>query len=316
MQSMKKLIKKMLMLAILVAMICAVWVGTFFSVVPPQHTDNYNAALIDKINRLETLNGPKIILVGNSNLAYGMDSGLLQSALGMEVVNLGLHGGLGNRFAENCALLNIQKGDIIVVCHSDFSDASEFQADLAWITLENNRELYKIPDFQHWMKLIPAFPDYAFTATSLYLRHVGNQNEDLVYSREAFNEYGDNVSVRKSTVKELDLSTVQVPQISNECVERLNSINEYCSEKGAYMVIAGYPILTGEGTPVPADYDVFYQSLQENLTAEVISDYKDYCFPEVYFYDAILHLTNQGAQARTRQLIQDLKAWKTVNYKN
>lgn len=40
----------------------------------PQYLMNYQASLIDKVERAENIDEPKIVLLGNSNLAFGMDS--------------------------------------------------------------------------------------------------------------------------------------------------------------------------------------------------------------------------------------------------
>lgn len=279
-------------------------------IVPPQYVDSYNAALIDKVSRLESISEPKIILCGDSNLAFGMDSGMLEEAIEMPVVNMGLHGGLDNKFLERCALLDIDEGDILIVCHSNFADNGELkQPDLAWITLENHNRLWEIPDMQEWMELIPALPNYTFETISLYLSGRGNSNSDVVYAREAFNEYGDNVAQRSQMITSITESDIVVPGISEECVERLNEMYEYCKARGAHMVIAGYPILSNEARPNEQDFVAFQEELEEKMECDVISDYMDYFFPIEYFYDGRLHMTNEGAKYRTAQLIKDIQKW-------
>ena len=93
-----------------------------FRFVMPQYLNNYQAALIDKNERLCSIDGPKIVLVGNSNLAFGIDSRALEEAFGMPVVNMGMHGGLGNAFNEQAAVQNVCKGDIVILSYSNFDD--------------------------------------------------------------------------------------------------------------------------------------------------------------------------------------------------
>lgn len=52
--------------------------------------------------------------------------------------------------------------------------------------------------------------------------------------------------------------------------------------------------------------------LEEGLECDVISYWKDYTYPKEYFYDTEYHLTSEGADVRTRQLISDLKAWQNT----
>ncbi|MCI8966540.1 MAG: hypothetical protein HFH75_02985 [Lachnospiraceae bacterium] len=305
---MKRLVRNLGVLLCIVVVLCSLYFGIFFMSVPAQYADNYNASLIDKVDRLESIDEPKIILVGNSNLAYGINSELIEESMGMPVANLGLHGGLGNKFLERIALLGINEGDLVIICHTDYSDKNELkQADLAWITLENHWELWKIPDAKMWGELLVALPDYTFNAMSLYLSGRGNQSSDEVYARKAFNVYGDNVSHRESGRYEIEDSSVTVPEINDECVKRINKLGEYCDTVGAKLVIAGYPIMVGEDTPNKDCYTLFQNELRDKMNCEIISDYEDYFFAKEYFYDGCLHMTNEGADLRTSQLIRDIE---------
>ena len=55
----------------------------------PAYTGSYCASLIDKVDRLESVEGAKIVLIGDSNLVYGIDSKLIEEQLGIPVVNMG-----------------------------------------------------------------------------------------------------------------------------------------------------------------------------------------------------------------------------------
>ena len=94
------------------------------------------------------------------------------------------------------------------------------------------------------------------------------------------------------------------------CARRLNQYNRLIQSKGASLVIAGYPIAYGEyANFTQEDFNVFQENLQAAVDCDVISRYSDYFYPYTYFYDTILHLTAEGADVRTAQLISDLKKW-------
>lgn len=69
----------------------------------------------DKMRRLEATEGPKIIFTGGSNLMYGLDSEVVESASGYPVVNLGLNGYLGPSFLLEQAFAHAAAGDLVVV---------------------------------------------------------------------------------------------------------------------------------------------------------------------------------------------------------
>ncbi len=283
------------------------------SLIAPQYKYGYNASLIDKVERLKNCSSPKIILVGNSNLAFGINSEKIEYEFKMPVVNLSLHGGLGNEFHERIAKDYINSGDILIVCHSSFNDDGKIQdPELAWITLENNFELYGFVNKSNYFNMAMAFPTYCVKSLFLFIRRGGNQKPQDCYSRLCFNEYGDNIFPREYDRKKIPLDQLHpsTPKIGDVCVNRLNQLNEYCKSKGAVMLIAGYPIFKPKDEDVDVQYfKKFKQKLQERLDCEVISDYTDYIYDETLFYNTNLHLTNEGAAIRTAQLIKDLKKY-------
>lgn len=312
---MKKFLWKMTLLVGLLAMFGIVAFSLDYYIIGNQYEDDYDASLIDKVARVESINEPKIILIGNSNLAFGIDSEMIEDAVGMPVVNMGLHGGLGNAFHENMAKLNLRKGDIVIICHSSFSDDDTISDSLlAWTTVEYRRELWKLVRKKDYYEMALALPTYilnAYTKKLISFVHRKNTMEiNTCYSRYAFNEYGDVMfKPKEGAAQTSDLfqeGSISVPEINDICVNRLNRLNAYVKGKGAVLLVAGYPIAEGEFTPPKGDYVAFQQELKERLDCDVISDYTDYFIPYRYFYDTILHLNEEGARMRTEQLIEDV----------
>lgn len=311
---MKKFITKVLLFFGLLAVILVPVTGFFFWGISPQYENGYNASLLDKVERLKSIEEPKIVLIGNSNVSFGFQSEMIEEKYGMPVVNMGLHGGLDNAFHEEMAKINVREGDVYVICHHTFSDDSKIDdIALAWITLENHWDLYSLLNKEDIPSMLTGFPDYMKKATVLWGLGLVNQEaaknynaeSDACYSRDAFNKYGDNVYPREEgsfTFKEQSL-----PGMNDNCINRLNELNKYLEERGASMVVAGYPIGKGEYTPAEEDFVAFQKVLANRLDCEVISDYRDYFFEYKYFYNSFLHLTDEGARMRTEQLNQDLE---------
>lgn len=292
---------KCIVLVVLLFLLC-------FVVIMPQYLQNNQASLIDKVNRLESLQGPKIVLVGNSNLPFGIVSKDIEEALQMPVVNMGLHGGVGNAFNEQAAKINVQEGDIIILSPSSFDDDDTIKnPELAWITIENHPKLYRFIRGKDIPDMIRAYPSYLKKCIGLWTNSIGNFTEDSIYTRKMYNEYGDNISERPESLPELEFDQVQVPKISREYVERINQLNAYVTQKGATLVIAAYPIAYYEKAPAKEEYAAFEQELRSKVDCPVISDYTEYCMDPELFYNTYLHLTNEGATIRTEMLIKDIE---------
>lgn len=312
---MRRFIKKIVLFSTLI-MICLPLLAVFdYFVIGSQYKYGYQASLIDKVDRLVSINEPKIILVGNSNLSFGIHSAEIQEELGMPVVNLGLIGGLGNAYHEQIAKLNINEGDIVVICHSSFSDNDEIDApELAWITYDFNDSLWPIFRRKDYEVILRAWPKYFLKSLYLWLFNEGNHIPDDCYSRTAFNEYGDVIFKPLDGQMNVDeffaKTSITVPKINDICTTRLNELNKYCIEHGATMVVAGYPIAYGQYAEFTAkDFENFQEQLEAVLDCDVISNYTDYFYPYDYFYNTAFHLTNDGAGVRTKQLISDLEKW-------
>lgn len=299
--------------AFLLLFTCSSIIVIFFDkkVIGNQFQGSYQAAMIDKINRLQSIKEPKIILIGNSNVCFGINSTMIEEHFSMPVVDMGLDAGLGNAFLENLIYLGLSDGDIVIICHSNFSDDDTIlNLDTAWRTLEHHKKIWSIIRKKDYYSLGKAYPSYFFDSIISWAQG-GKYNkpaEGTSYSRNAFNEYGDIVKRYENTYT-FHEDSVKVPEINDICIDRLNQLNCSISEQGATLVVAGYPIADGEYTPEKAEYEIFEEQLRDRLECDVISHYVDYLYPYELFYDADLHLTAEGAKIRTEQLIKDLDRW-------
>ncbi len=287
---------------------CVCIFGLF--IVGAQYLGSYQAALIDKTERLQSIDEEKIVLIGNSNVCFGINSEEIEKEFGMPVVDMGLHGDLGNAFHENMVKLGVSEGDIVIICHSDFSDNDTIpDPTLAWITIENHTEFLKLVRNKDILQLLRAYPSYFRNCFMYWLTGKGNIVSDTTcYSRSAFNEYGD-IYKRFDDTYEFTDTSVTVPEITDACISRLNDLNRYLNEQGATMLIAAYPIGYGKYTPPADEFEAFENELRSKVDCDVISHYTDYFIPYDLFYNTNLHLSEEGAEIRTKLLIEDLHNW-------
>jgi hypothetical protein len=159
--------------------------------------------------------------------------------------------------------------------------------------------------------MLKAYSDYLQNSLVMWATRTGNEAKDSSYSRKAFNEYGDIVYRPESEQVDVDQffekEYIHVPYINDICTNRLNELNDYCKAQGATMVIAGFPIAYGQYSIYnEKDFVDFQKELDDMVDAPIISDFTDYMYPYEYFYNSALHMTEQGAKERTKQLISDL----------
>ncbi len=285
--------------------------------IPPQFDETFQAALIDKVERLETIDQPKIVLVGTSQLAFGISSDILEQELKMPVVNMGLHGGLSDDFMWDMSLDGIKTGDIVVVSAVDFS-LWDSDIELSLITLENYRYLWEKLDQKERNRLLPyyftVYPSKAvpklvyntFLKTPLSL--VSEQlliPSDPAYSRSQFNEYGDNIYPRQTLdyMYTRDFFSVSEVSVSPEYISELLEFKQNVEQQGATFYVITSPIFE-KGL----QFDVLEaQQYYNEQVPNFISTLSEYIYPIEYFFDTAYHLTNEGADVWTKAIANDLK---------
>lgn len=277
----------------------------------PQYEDSYNAALVDKVARLKSINEPKIVLIGNSNVAFGYDSKLIEEATGMPVVNMGLHGGLGNKFHDDMMDYNVTPGDIYVISHISYWRVDEIENPLlGWTTFENHKDLWHLVKENDYKNMLHSFTSYVKKLTERYYSYTDDSKGEGAYFRSSFNEYGDIATYREATGRDFR-SDIYPPTVDKSEVDALNEWKKYLEDRGATLIIAGFPIITDQW-PEYADekfMDDYQAQLEAEMDCDVISNWKDYCYTSDYFFDTPYHLTTEGARLRSEQFVADLKKW-------
>lgn len=307
---MKKLLTRVFIMLIFTI---GIWLGgmALISFLPAQYTDIYNASILDKYERLISIESPKVIMVAGSNFAFGIDSRMIEENLNMDVVNLGHHAAIKPQFLMELSRYNINEGDIVVLgleysaYYGGNSDASTLLS-----TIENYPFLWRCVDNNDYLTIIKQYySNYGIGKVNKFLN--GGSPAEGVYARSSFNDYGD-IDFSKENVERTEYAkTVLINEslISKEMVDYINDYNKYILSKGANLYIT-YPALD-EQVIISTSDDIsnFAVALENELDAPIISDISDYIMPSEFFYDTDYHLNNSGTQIRTNNLVDDIKEW-------
>ena len=134
----------------------------------PVYSNVFVAALGDKYDRLCSVEEPKLALIGGSSVAFGLDSRLLASHLGREVVNFGLYATLGSKIMLDLSEDGLNEGDIAVFAPELDSQTLSlyFDGRTVWQAIDANRDLLGASSLQG--HLLPAGLYYGLR---IFLRH-------------------------------------------------------------------------------------------------------------------------------------------------
>lgn len=283
---------------------------------PPVYSGSFVGALDEKLERLSNIEEEKIVFVGGSSVAFGLDSASIESYTGMPVVNFGLYAALGTKVMLDLSLPHIKSGDIVVLAPEldaetlsmYFSGGTTLRAlDGSFLTYA-----FDIP-FENWGALLGASWDYAGEKLNYLLFNEPSYND--IYKSESFNEYGDikaglrpeNTLLRNYHDPNKKVS-FNADMLSGEFEEYLNEYISACKQKGAEVLFAWCPVnslAVADGT-TEEDIEGFALALEERIDARFITNIFDSIIEPGYFYDTNFHLNDAGVTLHTKNIIESL----------
>ena len=297
---------------------------------PHLYSESYYAELAPLTERLDRAQGKKIVLVGGSNIAFGVDVSLLEQLLaekGYEytVCPYGLYAAVGCSAMLSLSEDALREGDLVILAveptdetMSSYFGASAFlkcTEDAPWLLTRLNADQRSaalgnyISYLQERFAIVRSgsYPQ----AEGVYSRAAFGENGNLDYLRE-----GNIMALGFDTAKPVDLRRVQ---IENSFAEQVNNYCRAAGQKGAEVFLSFSPVnrsaLSDESEE--ALY-TFFTHCHESFDCPVISDPRRYVLDAAWFYDSNFHLNSAGAQVRTVLLAEDILAQlgccEAVNY--
>ncbi len=311
----KNLIIKLILLSIITMVVCA----AILLLMPPK-SDNYMYALKDKHTRLTSINSPKLVIIGGSNTAFGIDSELLENELEMPVVNMGIHVGLRLEYMINEAKPFIGKGDVIVLLpeythlyydvEAGFTKAF-YRANEVFPEAMNYIQPAKIPN-----AFLQTYADLLQTKLKVLLIPTGAEQSkhvirnQKVYRRQSFNDQGDMVAHLSMSpqgfLKRDDMfEQFLEDEISTEYFSLTNEFNEFVKSKGGKFMMSMAP------TPEAVYLEDVGQTIKTVLDAganyPILGSPGDFVYPDSMFFDTRYHLIKESRFDRTKKLADLLK---------
>ena len=291
-------------------------IASFFWVVvcvPKQvFYEAYQSFIQDKFKSLLNTDKPKIILVGGSNLAFGIDNDLLAAGTEYEVVNLGLHAGFGQLFVCELSKANINPGDIVILSCEHYwpNDGAfdSFGSDLVMSGIDDEISMYKYIPKNKWKSVIGYLPEFAKKKNEAMRKGV---EKSKIFSRDSFSPDTLNyIADRPECIINIDEvrgSQDAADIISEKSIKYLKKYKEYVEQQGASVYFADTPILDISLNCDVSKFEKLHNMEESMIGIPYITNQRDYLFSTEYIFDSINHCNNAGQRLRTELLIRDIK---------
>ena len=307
-----KLAKLVLLLA-LVVLIPVAGMGLVYRLQPHAYGATYYAELPVKVDRLTRARGGRLVVIGGSSVAFGIDSKLAERELGMPCVNFGLYAAFGLKPMLDLAAGRLHRGDIVVISPETTSQmySTYCGCDYLLQAFEARHDLLISLGADYVPGLIAKIPGYVRDAAALRKR--GGAPESGVYALSSFDMWGDIVYPRPENVMQQGYITDNLPELTPDIVTDgfLDMINDFVRAarlRGAEVYFSFCPInaLSAEACP-EASRQAFVQALRDGLDCQILSPLSDHIMDAGYFYDSNYHLNDTGVKYNTLMLVMDVQ---------
>lgn len=288
---------------------------TVFFGIPEKH--HYLAATEDKAWRLRNIESPRLILIGDSGVAYGMRSDLIAEALPeYHVVNMAMMAGLGFRNIMAEVEPELRPGDVVVMifAHQVFDrNLLHYQY---WNYATYRPEMIARLNWRDIPTMMDNAPFVITRALHTYRRVMtwkAHPPREGPVNRAGFNQFGDLVAHHDAQpLPGVELTMVDLlledDDHARQVIREMNAFADSARAKGAQVFYMFPPIPEAAweaNAPIirqAAGYAV------DGLNFPILNSAKEMVYPNPEFYDTNYHLLGPGAKRRSLLLAKRLGA--------
>lgn len=296
-------------------------------IMPPWPLDPQNmlAAMIDK-HAAVAASPARLLIVGGSSAAFGVDSERISKELSVPVVNLGLHAGLGLEFMLREVAAVATNDDLVILCPEPMlsregeyklkrlaeslypPSGAYFPRDLnldAAISIERFKDrlvLFR----QTWRQ--QSMDNRSTEPRSAAMDAKPEMSDDALrawtYTRGAFTRFGDHVA-HTDEQNRRPLSRQSFAGYQHWVGIEL--MNDFSMGFGGDVFFYHAPLLEDAVADDRSFPSLYQASLDRDLRIRQLNTFSDSLFPLDSFFDSCVHLNGAGRQEHTKRLIAAIR---------
>lgn len=272
----------------------------------------YQSVIQDKYAALRNTEGPRLILLGGSSMAYGIDEEYLEELTGMPVVNMGLYGGLGNLFQTQLVKSDLHEGDIVILGYEynwiDSDSFSKLLVDTVMSGIDHHIGMYRVIPLRNIPEVIGYLPSY-YTEKKAYAENPGEDVHHTLFDQDGRLTEVRPISKITDYAHQTNLQnpvSMEGVTISPESIRYLKAFRAFAAKKNARLFFTAPPFLEDAVQGDRSAFDLLPALEEDAIGIPFISTPSDYLFPADHMYDTVYHCNDKGARIRTERLADDL----------
>ena len=303
------------LLSLLVILSPIIILATAIFALPSQYDNSFVGILDEKREALLNEEDDKIVVVGGSSVAFGVDSDIIEKYTEMPVINFGLYAALGTKLMLDLSRDGIKDGDIVIIAPElDAQTLSlYFNSEATWQAIDGDLSMLASIAPANYLSMLGGSWRYAKDKLGYFLG--GKPDPQGVYNAKNFDENGDLVYLRaNNTMKTYfdpnNMINLSPDILSDDFADYLNDYIADCTARGATVYFSYCPMnrmgLKSTGEDAMADAEAFEDYLKDKINCTFISSIGDYIYDAEYFYDTNFHLNDVGSILHSVNLTKDI----------
>lgn len=278
--------------------------------------NEYWAATVDKHARLAATPAPRLVLVGDSNLAFGIRSERLEQALGRPVVNMAMAGNWQPEWALREVEDALRPGDWVVLSFApDWWDMTSPPHMPKVYTLARVRPAALL-DYDDW-ETVQVLLDEGLRISgpigaALFRRLAGVTGDTRYrtppYTRDSFNGYGDvtghHVAARRQPPRDVPVMDFETYQGFFDGLDAWARARE---AEGVRVVYTPPPVAESHYERNRDLLGRLDALLRRETSIPLTHRQSEMLYPEADIFDSAYHLTEEASARRTDELAEALQ---------
>jgi hypothetical protein len=279
----------------------------------------FSSSIIDLKEKILTKNKnhKKIVVIGGSNVAFGIDTIQMEKGLSLKAINFGCIAGIGPEILLSKVKKHVSDGDIILFCWEyslyrfNRSSSNFTYLNLVFGPSVEQRNNFSIIDET---RLYLSYPT-SNLRTSVAVAYNPFANPNIFRCSWTFDALGnirsnqENIVTKKELVSSPLSSLITSLTITDDVKEILTEFVESSKDKNI-KILSTWPN-TFENSKyknnryVKENIDKI-KNFWQSLDVTIVGSPEDAMFSAEYFHDTYYHLNTEGVEIRTKKLIQNL----------
>ncbi|MCQ2181911.1 MAG: hypothetical protein MJY89_00680 [Bacteroidales bacterium] len=271
----------------------------------PYSAASHEINLVNSISKLDTVNEPKIIIIGGSGCGFGFDSRMISEHYSMPVINTGTHAGLGLRLQLELFMRYISQDDIVIVV----PEYSQFEKMNYWggeTTLRIFSSIY--PEGYTYCSNLQFL--YLLFYSPKHFFHAINSKEFVLdpespYSKYSLNDFGDVTNFEARNHQQIEV--YRPLKTYNPYVRKLlTDCHKEVQKRNARMLLLPPSLAISSFENSRSFIERLNTIFNSGPEPHFVAAPERYALPDTLYFDTPYHLTQDGVILRTSLLIEDI----------